>query len=263
MGNQEFSLREMYDCAIKTTYPIEINGKYIEEGEIIGYFDSIQLANFQEIVNRVAATGGWDNRAQVTWETTKEIDLVFTSGIFSKEQLALMINAGLARNDDKEIKVHQREYVETDEFGKVKLKYEPYEKVYVYDSNGNKLPYICLEDKELQLLSEVNAYQDLIVDYYYIYKNGNSTMVVGQQLLTGFVELEAKTRVKDDVTGQTHTGIIRIPRMKIMSDFAIRLGKQANPYVSSLKAVGYPVGSRHQSSVMEITYLDDDVDSDI
>ena len=41
MAENEFGLRELYDVSLKATYPIEIGDRYIEEGEIIAYFDSI------------------------------------------------------------------------------------------------------------------------------------------------------------------------------------------------------------------------------
>lgn len=41
MAENEFSLKEMYDVSLKATYPIEIGDRFIEEGEIIAYFDNI------------------------------------------------------------------------------------------------------------------------------------------------------------------------------------------------------------------------------
>jgi len=75
---QEFGLKELTDLTLKATYPIEIAGRTFEEGEVIARFDKIQLANFNEVVKRVSANGGFDNRALVVWEDSKEIQLKFT-----------------------------------------------------------------------------------------------------------------------------------------------------------------------------------------
>ena len=95
MAANEFGLKELYSVSLKTTYPIEIGGRQIEEGEVICYFDSIQISNFQEIKQYVTAHGGVDDRAYVWWETTKEVNFVMERGIFSKTQFALLSNSKL------------------------------------------------------------------------------------------------------------------------------------------------------------------------
>jgi uncharacterized protein YhfF len=42
-----------------------------EAGETIAVFDKIQISNFNEIKERVAARGGYGNAGRVYWETTK------------------------------------------------------------------------------------------------------------------------------------------------------------------------------------------------
>jgi hypothetical protein len=76
--NNEFGLKELYDLTLKSTYPIEIEGRVFETGEVIARFDKIQLANFREITSRSTANGGKSNPALVVWEDPKEIQLNFT-----------------------------------------------------------------------------------------------------------------------------------------------------------------------------------------
>ena len=88
--NPEFGLKELTDLTLKVTYPIEMDGRVFEPGEVIARFDKIQIANFRELVSRVSANGGFANEARVIWEDPKEIQLNFTQGIFSKNQFALL-----------------------------------------------------------------------------------------------------------------------------------------------------------------------------
>ena len=74
--------------------------------------------------------------------------------------------------------------------------------------------------------------------------------------------MTAKTRLKDDVTGKTVTGIVHMPKVKLMSDFSIRLGNDAPPAVGHFAIVAYPTGSKGSEKVMEFISLNDDVDSD-
>ena len=88
-------------------------------------------------------------------------------------------------------------------------------------------------------------------------------MVIGQRLVQGFLTLEGKTRVKDDITGQTHTGIFYIPKLKLMSDLSIKLGENATPVLGKMTAIACPAGTRGNSKVMELAFLEDDIDSDM
>ena len=86
---------------------------------------------------------------------------------------------------------------------------------------------------------------------------------MGQQLFKSYLRLEGKTRLKDDKTGQVYTGIIVIPKLKLMSDLSIRLGRDVNPTVTSFRAEGLPTGARGNSVVCNLYTLNDDIDADI
>ncbi|MBQ5473783.1 MAG: hypothetical protein IIT65_03600 [Lachnospiraceae bacterium] len=81
--------------------------------------------------------------------------------------------------------------------------------------------------------------------------------------MQGYLELEGKTRVKDDTSGLITTGIIKIPKLKLMSGLSMKLGAQAGPVVGTFEGVGVPVESRHNSYVMEFDFLNNDIDSDM
>ena len=106
-------------------------------------------------------------------------------------------------------------------------------------------------------------YTDVIMRYRYNYTNGATVAKIGQQFTQGFLELEGKTRVKDDTSGLVTTGIIKIPKLKLMSGLSMRLGTQANPVVGNFNAEGVPTDSRRNSYVMEMYFLNNDIDSDM
>ena len=133
--------------------------------------------------------------------------------------------------------------------------------IFVYKKDtGEKIELISLSDKVLQI---ADPYTNLIVDYSYEYCGGFRSLTIGQAFTNGYLSLEGKTRVKDDITGQIKTGIIRIPKLKLMSDLSIRLGKDATPVVGRLNAIAAPDGKRGSKKVMEILFLNDDIDSDM
>jgi hypothetical protein len=69
----EFGLKELYSLTLKATYPIEMEGRTFEAGEVIARFDKIQIANFRELTSRANASGGKGNSTLVVWEDPKEI----------------------------------------------------------------------------------------------------------------------------------------------------------------------------------------------
>ena len=256
-----FGFKDLESVRLKATYKIEIGDKTIEAGETIVYFDKIQIAGLREVKEWVTANGGYGNRAHVFWETTKELNFNFSQGVFSKDQFALLANSRLLTvGENDTIPITMRESLESDEHGVITCKYTPARNVYVYKLvDGSKLEF-TQDDNTLTI---EDAFTDVIVDYEFDYTGDGQIIKIGQRLLQGFVSLEGKTRVKDDTTGQVVTGLIKIPKLKLMSDLSIRLGAQANPVVANFNAVGVPVGSRGGSYVSEFYLLGDDIDSDL
>ena len=259
---EQFSMKEIYDVSLKATYPMRIKNRDYEIGEVITIFDKIQISTLEEIKRRVAATGGYDNRARVIWEDTRQIDFSFTQGIFSEIQLAMLGNSRLIEKEKgTNIVIAKREILESDENGEIELKEKPFGGVYIYIcETGEKLKEYELKEKTLVI---PNKYTDVIVDYNYNYTNGGTDMIIGRRLIDGFVFLEGKTKVKEDITGIDRTGILKIPKLKLMSDISIKLGTKANPVNSNFLASCFPIGDKGSKKVMELVFLNDDIDSDI
>ena len=258
----DFGIKELYDVTLKATYNIEVGDRKIEAGETVAAFDKIQIANFQEIKNFFSANGGSDGRAYVWWEETKEIRLSLTQGVFSKIQMALMSNSNLIHNEGKSlVTINCRKIVETDERGRLALDHAILEPCFLYKNKTGERVYDFNISNNAIYTNE--AFQEYLIDYYYAYDNGYDVLSVGNPLTNGYLSLEGKTRVKDDITGQVKTGIIRIPKLKLLSNLSMRLGNDAVPQVGRLDAIAVPTGARGEKKVMEIIFLNDDIDSDM
>ena len=261
--NTEFGLKELYDLTLKATYPIEVEGRKFEAGEVIARFDKIQIANFREIASRVSANGGKNNPALVVWEDTKEIQLNFTQGVFSKRQFALLSNSNLVKSAPaEEILLSAHFTGESDEEGRIQLNRERVLNVFIYSAETyEKLTPKSVDLEKGEIVLDT-PYCDVEVDYQFYYTNEVSTMTVGKRLIEGFLQLEGKTRVKDDITGKTRTALLRIPRLKLVSDLSMRLGREAGPLLANFAAVGYPEVGR-EKKVMEMLFLSDDIDAEM
>ena len=261
MDEKLFSFKSLEDVYLKATYDMEANGISFKEGETIARFDKIQVSGLKEFKDYVAARGGFDNRAHVYWETTRAVQLTFSQGVFSNLQFGLLNNAKVIKAEVGEpLLITKVEEIESDEVGNIYTKEEAQDQIFVYDKEtGAKVEWWKVGD----FLKINEPYKDLIVSYRYNYTQGASVVTIGQQFLNGFLELEGKTRVKDDTSGLITTGIIKIPKLKLMSGLSMRLGAQANPVVGNFTAEGVPTGSRHDSYVVEFNFLNNDIDSDM
>ena len=264
MDNNEFGLKELTDITLKATYPIEMAGRKFESGEVIARFDKIQIANFKEITNRVSANGGYDNRAHVIWEDPKEIQLNFTQGIFSARQFALLCNSRLVYDLPEEgILIPAHFKGESDEDGFVTLDKKNVENVFVYDAKTYERILPITVDLEKGKVAINKPYVDVEVDFEYKYFNGATSCYLGRKLIEGYLLLEGKSRVKDDITGKTRTAILRIPRLKLVSDLSMRLGRETTPVLANFNAIGLPVGGKGSKKIMELLFLNDDIDADM
>ena len=260
----EFGLKELTDLTLKVTYSIEMAGRIFEPGEVIARFDKIQLANFKEVTSRVSANGGFDNRSHVIWEDPKEIQLNFTQGIFSARQFALLSNARLIDEQDEEGIIISGHYSgESDEEGKILVGKAGISDVFVYDAKTyEKITPKSIDFKNGKIAIDFQ-YKDVEVDFNYRYYEKVTSCILGRKLIQGYLQLEGKSRVKDDITGKTRTVILRIPRLKLVSDLTMRLGREATPVLANFNAIGLPTGERGNKQIMELLFLSDDIDADM
>ena len=254
MAFNEFGIKELENVTLKSTYSVKVGNRDLEPGEVIASFDKIQLANLRESKTWISANGGYKNTARVIWETSQNIDISFAQGIFNENQFAVLYNGNLRPTEDGAISVSYSETLESNENNIINLKYEPDGPVFIYDiDTGEKIK------KDTSLKREIdigNPYKTVYITYTCAQKTSTEIIQIGSELLKGFLTLEGTVRVKDDITGQIRTGVLKIPKLKLMSSLTMRLGASTSPMVGAFNAVGYPVGSRGSEYVMEITFLD-------
>ncbi len=256
----EFSFKELYDVTLKATSNIEeLN---IQANETVAAFDKIQLGSFTEHLNVVTAHGGYEDRDRVWWESVKDVGVVLTQGIFSTEQLAVMTNSRLVTiEQDEPIYINKRIIKTANDEGAILFEDDIYNYLFVYRTDtGEKITdYVPIDGGIANLV----VGRDYLLDYDSRYDNGAKILRIGSQLSNGFLTLQGKTRVKDDITGMVRTGIITIPKLKLMTSLSIKLGGTATPVLGRCDAVACPTGSRGNTIVMELRFLDEDIDSDI
>jgi hypothetical protein len=261
--NDLFGTKELYDAILKTTYPIEINGRNFVSGEVVAAFDEIKMAFIgdERIIRQ--ASGGYNNTSLILWDDVKDVRIKFAQGIFTKVQFAIMTNSKLIEPVvQKDREISYCEELESDNVGNFTLKFTPLQKeFFIYDKiTGNKIMEYTIVDK---LVHIPTVYTDVIVRYLFLYNDRMRCVKVGTPLINGYLTFEGKMRLKDRTDGYETTGILKIPKLKLMSDLSIQLGEEANPLMSQFEAIGYPIGERGNKTVCDISFLNEDIDSEV
>ena len=284
---EEFGVKELYDIVIKTTQPMVFCGREYEKGEPLLFLERAQVAMLNQNRTRVYARGGKENRRLILWETNQPIQLQIQQGVISYESLSLLTNNVIETTEKHRVPLTQRfqnQLPDGEKYIKLPLKkpINTNKEIYVYDNKGNKVPK---QDTSLLAVDKQNeedeqTYSEVWIDNQnedgtykgYQYKEGfivNSyytdeikVLNIGENVLHGYLKLEAKTRAKDDTDGYEKTGIFVIPKMRIMSDLSIRLGDSITPMVYGFTVEGEPVGPYNETKVCEMYFLDEDLDAE-
>lgn len=262
MDDSILGVKELYDVVLKAYADTTINGQQVKEGQVIGRFDKIQIARINEKKTYTVARGGYGNRALVMWDETQSITINFTQGVFSKTQLSILLNANMAtKTKASEQLVPWYESLESGEDGKIMLSAQPEEKgFFLYNKKtGEPITDYVVEGKEIDIGA---PYVEVISDYYSKYQDNSYEINIGTPLTNGFLRLEGRTRLKDDKTGDTVTGILTIPKIKLKSGLSMQLGQAAAPAVGTFQGEGYPTGRKGQQVVSTLLILSNDIDEE-
>lgn len=253
----DYGVKELYSVALKTTFNREINGKAYEAGETIIRFDKLLLATASEDKTSHTAQGGHNNATHIYWDNTKDVQFYAEQGVISKTGLSILTNSKLVEKvKGQKISVPIVGEEQEPENGIITLKYQPNGIGFIYDKESGEKLYSNLTEQTYPID------RPIIADYNFDYSGGGDSLEIGNKLLTGYLRLEGKMRLKDDSDGHDKTAIMIIPKIRITSSLTMRLGKNATPTVSNFSFIGYPVGDRGAEKVMSIQILNDDIDSD-
>lgn len=296
MDNNLVGIKEMYDINIRLSQSLEMGGRKYDINETILSFERADIAQVQEIKEHKQARGGYNNNMLIDWETDKEATFAITHGILSPTTWAVLSNSKLNKKEAKSVSYkEQLDVIEDDGFWFVNLKYIPNHVDGQWGLQGNPeneqmpmgrrewLPLKPLPPKPDRFLFcydmetgnrimkfEVcgnriifrGEHRKVMVDYTFDYVDDILQLDIGNRLFNGFLNLTAKTTVKDFFTGEPRTAIIEIPRLKIQSSLAMKLGTAYdNPVVSDFYFTGYPQeGQKAElNSILKITFLNDEL----
>lgn len=255
-----FGTKELYEVALKAIAPVLVAGRTFETNEAILRFDEVKIAALNEPKMRRFARGGLGNTVLIGWENVDNVQFNLSQGKFSKSQFGAFLNAQMLQLDTTTIIVPKTQRLESDISGYVPLKFPPIldSTLFIYnEETGARITEYTIDEDNLQ----IEPYTSIIIDYTFHYTGNGTKYRLGTSLINGFVKLEGKMRFKNE-NGSTETGILTIPKFKLMSDLGIALGNESVPMVGTLRGVGYASGNRNEPDICNIVWLDQEIDGE-
>jgi hypothetical protein len=265
---KNFGIQELYELKIKTTLDMTIGNRTYSAGETVFFFENAELSMLEEDIKLKGAFGGQYNQNLVFWRDLSSVRFGIDKGVLSELDLSVLLNARILQ--ESPILIGRRETLVASADGTVYLTKTPAEKtkIFAYKETieGFEKTFGTVGDATINFGVE-NASAIFVVDYSFSYSQGTSYFISNDEL-SGFFRVEAKTRLKDDVSGMERTGIIVIPNMQLTSGINIILGTKATPIVGNFMftSISTPNVDKKQSpsennSVYSMYILDTDIDA--
>jgi hypothetical protein len=270
MSTQEyFGLKELHSVVIRAYTDIMIGNHFFEKGEPILYFEKLQISELSEKGRISSARGGIGNYPLVVWENFGDLSFALKEGVMSKISFGMLANTGIFdySEEEKVINVPKREQVEVYNNSITLMEKPLNEKLYIYKINEQGFSSDRIKDYKLNNnkieFENLEDNTNLLVDYYYEYKNSYTNYNIGNKRIDGLLSLEGKAYFKDENSGLNKTFLFEIPKMKITSNIDIIMGEKASPNVSVFNVIGLPIKENNQFIVSKMYLLSDDIDATI
>lgn len=253
---ENYGIKELNSVSLKATYPMEFGGRQLETGETLLLFNKLQISTLEQKKTITTSQGGFHNNELIYWDNTKEARFYCSEGVFSKYGLDILSNSKLTKVEQN-VKIPIQCVEEIYPVNNIiKLKNMPNGQGFIYNKDTHEKIYSNIDKQEYY------ADVPVIADYYYDYTNGADKLEIGHNQFNGYLRLEGKARIKDDIDGHEKTILVVFPKVRIASNLVLKLGRRLEPAISSFSFIGFPVGLKNSQKVCDILILNDDIDSD-
>lgn len=252
-----FGIKDFYEVSFIPLEDIEMGGQIYSKDEPILRIEKPQLLTFGANDITRAARGGFDNLNLVEWSKIDEVQGVLQLGVTSKVSMAMAIGMELKKEIDSQLTIPMSERFFVGISQEVRLKYEPAGniRVYVIEEDNRVREILDYEIEETTLILEEKGI-DIEVVYDFLYEGEEEYIKIGSPNLQGYFRFVGKFYYTDEYTQEQRTGIIEIPRVKILTNFQLSLGRNTTPQISNLYFSANPIGDKYSKEFLRIRFLD-------
>jgi hypothetical protein len=258
MLDNTIGIKDLYSVDFKATSIIEINGKTFIPGEPVLSFDSLSVGDIFQNKQLRFSRGGSNNQIFIIWDNESEVEFNFSNGIFSIDQFAILNGSKVLSNESRSILLPYTEVKESDVDGSFLLKYTPeLQDLYLYDVlTGNRITEYSVLDNKISVASSLLKVK---ISYYFIYNNNSKSIYTSNALSNNIFKVEAKFSVADREDAELSNGLLIIPKLRLTSNFRLKLGENYSPHVASFQGIGLLEGKGKTGYSTEVIFLEDKV----
>ena len=300
MNDQYFGVKELKEVVLRAKTPMHFGNRYIEADEPVLYFENITMSVLNESSRAIMARGGWANLPHVIWEDRTEVTFQLQEGVLSNLSMGILFSANVCqkqkteplyinmREGPLEVFYHEQtlEDIAADKLPQAYIRITnkpvayPEKKTFIFDWRNDmpqrKLYGILQQPENVEQGYIIDLFEDkectkpaqqvkqCLVDYYYEYENDALTYLVQKERFNGLFTLEGCFYSKDENEGNNYKNIIKMPKVRVVSDIDLRLGERANPTMSVFNIIGLPetLSGNRKGLILEITRLNEPVEDD-
>lgn len=251
--NSLFSFKELRSVVFRATDSISMAGKDYPAGTVVAVFDRISMAAVQAENKPTKANS---SKTHLIWEELGDITLSFAQGIYSLLDFSLMTNSKIHNIEGGSGSVlTQVEKFRLEEDNTITLS-KPFINTPTFFNKSGIIEPLEISDTVITFDSLESRLVTAV--YEFEYDKSSARVNIGEQVTTGFMSMEARTQIADD-QGNYVTGILRIPKLKIISGLRLEMGTQAIPNIAVFNAIAIPDGPRNKARVAEFEMLFEEI----
>lgn len=297
MEDNVVGLKELYDVSLRLTEPLDIGRQHYDVNESILNFERANIAQISEQKTYSEAKGGYHNNLLLDWEIDQSTRFAISNGVLSPVSWSILSNSKIGNPEAKSIGYKETVQVTENEDNWTCLtKFLPNAIPEQLGLQGNpeneqmpmgRKPWLPLKPIPPQPDKYIFCYdadtgkrilnfevcgnviifraehRKVTVDYTFYYTDKILELEVGNRLFNGFLRLTGKMTVKDYFSGEPRTALLEIPRLKIRSNLAMKLGTTyETSVVSDFSFVGYPPEDRQDERIFNLIFLDKELSGD-
>ena len=251
-----FGVREICDVVFKAKSTITIGTTTFKKGQPVLFIDSAKTSTIEGAATTVYATGGRGNTRLIAWEGEKTLTFTVEDALLSPIGFSILSGAGLFKNTDEQVHVHNTTAAFMDEDGVIDLSdalgsdtIDATAPVFVMEAEedgsltGKVFDGFSI-DEAGQTLTKSEAPSEatnVFVDFYVVKSAANvDELQIDAANFAGYYYVEASTLFRRQADGVDMPAEITLPNVKIQSNFTFSMASTGDPSTFTFTMDAFP-----------------------
>lgn len=252
----KFGVREICDVVFKAKADTKIGNYTFKKGQPVLYIDSAKTSTLEQATTTVYAQGGKGNTRLIAWEGEKTLTFTVEDALLSPVSFSMLSGAGLFKNDEKDVHVHNTANTSVSATGEIDLtdvlgteeKIDETAPVFVMvaENDGSITGElvsgaVVSEDGKKITGCAAASGKPVFVDFYVVKPSSAvSELQISADSFGGSYYVEASTLFRREEDGVDMPAEITLPNVKIQSNFTFTMASTGDPSTFTFTMDAFP-----------------------